>query len=279
MNNEKKLKLGYVKKIDSKKKTIDAYVSTFEWDRMDERFVRGAWDLDQFKRNPVVLWSHDMSTPPIGRNIEMIEDEKGLLARTEFDSEGELSSQVFSLFERGFLNAFSVGFIRKNYVVEQMNENRKGLAITDAELYEYSAVSVPANPGAIVSREVAELAIKTLGNDAIKSLKSDKEEYFMVPEQGKTDDLSGVLKRIVELAKTIKGTDLNESKRSLILTTMDVFKELIGDSQEQLNIKELTTLQNGLKEFASVLSIVHPEVAPNIIKLISQVDKALIGKA
>ena len=115
---DKKIKASYVKSIDAEKKTIQAYVSTYEWDRTEERFIRGAWDLENFKKNPVVLWGHNMHEVPIGKNIELLEDDKGLLATTQFDDKSEKAMAIFSLYERGFLNAFSVGFIRKNLVME-----------------------------------------------------------------------------------------------------------------------------------------------------------------
>ena len=277
---EKKLKLGYVKAVDAKKGIVDAYISTFDWDRMDERFIKGAWDLEQFKKNPVVLWSHDMSIPPIGKNVEMIEDDHGLLARTQFDKEGALAQQVLGLYARGFLNAFSVGFIRKNYVIEQMSEEKKGLSITDAELYEYSGVSVPAQPGALVSREVAELAIKTIGKEAIHALTANEgsEQFFLVPTPGKPDDLSLTIKKMIELAKVAKGSNLPQAKRSLILTAVSVFNEVLAESPRELSTEELKALQSGLTDFANVTAIAHPDVAVSIQKLISQVGKAVTGK-
>jgi len=179
-----------VKAIDSEKKTVDAHVATFEWDRMDERFAKGSFQLDNFKNNPVVLWAHNQSLPPIGRSIHMEEDDKGLLATTQFDEKSEFAMQIFGLFERKFLNAFSVGFIPKEFIVEPMDgdEERKGLVWTNAELLEYSAVSVPANPGAVVSREIAELAQRALGKNSVAMVKAfGRDSFISMPADGKLE--------------------------------------------------------------------------------------------
>ena len=182
-------KMTFAKTINPDNKTITGYISTFGWDRDMERFVKGAWDFSHYVKNPVVLWSHDISQPPIAKNVDMKEDEFGVLATSEFDSKGEKAMEIFSLFERKFLSAFSVGFLRKDYNVEDTGLGSQGLAITKAELYEYSAVSVPANPGALVARELAQLAIKALGTKCIETLKTKSmgEQFLVVPDKGPGD--------------------------------------------------------------------------------------------
>ena len=108
---DKKFRPVYIKQIDTDKLTISAYVSTYQWDRMNERFEKGAWKLDNFRANPVVLWAHNSFETPIAKAIEIFEDDIGLLAIMQFDPKGEKAMEVFSLYQRGFLNTFSVGFI------------------------------------------------------------------------------------------------------------------------------------------------------------------------
>jgi HK97 family phage prohead protease len=180
-------KMTYAKSIDSEKKTISGYISTFAWDRDGERFVKGAWDFSNYLNNPVVLWSHDISQLPIAKNVALNEDEFGVLATSEFDQRSQKAQEIFSLFERKFLNAFSVGFMRKDFKIEDIGGGRQGLAITKAELFEYSAVSVPANPGALVGREIAELATKILGPKSIEKLKTKSigDAFLVVPAKTK----------------------------------------------------------------------------------------------
>lgn len=316
---DKFTKRSFVKSIDPETKTISGYISTFSWDRDMERFVKGAWDLSAYLKNPVVLWSHDLSQPPIGRNIALEEDEFGLLATTEFDSKSDFAMQILSLFERKFLNAFSVGFLRKNYVLEDAGNGTKGLAITEAELYEYSPVSVPANPGAIVGREIAELAMKALGSNSIEALKTKTmgEQFLVVPEDAQKgpeepetpptpdpekpietpagqenepetapqtteqapENLEPALKQVIELARMAKGNPVSEKQRVLLTTAIGVFNEIVEDHKEDLSNAELSEIKRVLIEFAGVTAQIYPDAANIITKTISQIEKAVTGKA
>ena len=180
-STDKRLRLGLVKSVDTVKKSVVAHVSTFGWDRMGERFEKGAWDLTNYKNNPVVLWGHDSSEPPIGKAIRLTEDDDGLFAEAQFDEMSDFAMEIFGLFERGYLNAFSVGFIPKKFVYENIdNTAERGLVYLDAELLEFSAVSIPANPGALISREMGELVIKTLGANALAPIDTNGVKGFMV---------------------------------------------------------------------------------------------------
>jgi HK97 family phage prohead protease len=300
---EKLQKLSYAKSIDSEKKTVSGYVSTFDPDRDNERFAKGAWDLSSFQKNPVVLWAHNHSEPPIGKAVDLKEDEHGLIAVTEFDSKGEKAMQIFSLFERGFLNAFSVGFIRKNFIMEEpaANAKEKVLAITEAELYEYSAVSVPANPGALVSRELAELAKKTIGPKCIETIQTKGlgEQFLVLPngpsEEPEELDLGKekkesqepdkyfdiALSNIIEMARALKSMGSgapNDVRKNLLMTAIDVLKEAVQENPEELTADQIIQLKGMFVEWAGLTAEICPEAAEKLQKLISQIDKALAGQ-
>lgn len=285
-------KLSFAKSIDADKKLISGYVSTFDYDRDQERFVKGAWDFSHFLKNPVVLWAHDSSQPPIAKNVDLKEDEFGVFGISEFNPKSERSMEIFSLFENKFLNAFSVGFLRKDYQVVDIGGGQQGLDITKAELYEYSAVTVPANAGALVSREVATLAIKTLGENVIEVIRSKSlgEQFLVLPASDPKEpeavptldspaqDLEPVLKNLLELAKVAKGSPLSETKRGLMVTAMSVFNELLSEVPAELSIEDLKRLKDALCEFASIVGEQYPQAAPSIQKTISQIEKAVTGR-
>lgn len=293
---EKQKKRTYAKSVDSEKGLVTGYVSTFGWDRDGDRFVKGAWDLESYKKNPVVLWGHNPSIPPIGKAVDIEEDEQGLIAVTEFDRKSELGAQIFGLFERGFLNAFSVGFMRKTFVLEDNGAQGKGIAITGAELFEYSAVSVPANPGALVSREVAEMAMKAIGPKSIERLvtKSAGEQFLVVsgpgeeeegkpagegePENQPPADLAPALKQVIDLAKAARANKLSEQNKGLLMTAIGVFQETIAENQGDVKADDLIALKSVLTELAAVTAGMYPTLEPQIQKTISHVDKALTGR-
>ena len=84
-------------------------------------------------------------------------------------------------------------------------EKRKGLVWTEAELLEYSAVSVPANPGALVSRDVASLARKALGENSIAMVKAFGAEQFLAMPQKHEDLKDEELSAIIKALKPVKG--------------------------------------------------------------------------
>lgn len=135
--------------------------STSAVDRQGDSIDQTGWDLTNFKLNPVMPWAHDYSALPIAKATSIETTEKGLEAEFEFaPAEGNpMAQQVKVLYDNGYLNAVSVGFIPKT---------RAGNIIKTAELLEISFVPVPAN------QEALRLSFKTIddNNDLDESLKS-----------------------------------------------------------------------------------------------------------
>ena len=98
------------------------------------------WRLDNYLRNPVVLWAHDYTgrTLPIGRASVTV-DKSSLLADVTFDQQDDFARTVESKYRRGYLSAVSVGW----------DERDEGL-----DLLDISAVPVPGDPDALMERQV-----------------------------------------------------------------------------------------------------------------------------
>jgi len=106
--------------------------------------------LDNYQRNPVVTWAHDLQGRhlPIGR-AQVALDEAGerLVADIWFDDQDEFARQIEGKYRRGFLNAVSIAW---------SDVRRDGE--TFHELLEIAAVPVPADPDALIEREREALA-------------------------------------------------------------------------------------------------------------------------
>lgn len=293
-----KSKLSYTKSVDPEKKVVRALVSTFDWDRTNERFAPGAWDLNNFKKNPVVLWGHDNTKPPIGKAVSIEETEAGLVAETVFDEKSEYAMNIFSLYERGFLNAFSVGFLPKpdnGFMMEERDAGRKGVVYTDIELLEYSAVSIPANPGAIVTRDLADLVIKALGPTAILTSKGKTgETEFLVASGGLpvknnepdapgsaqkgealTDPFEAGMKDLIRLAKISKSNPLDRTKISLIKSSIDVLQEIIEETKEEITMSDIARLEEALSKYGEVVVGLHPDNSDLMEKTLREINRAL----
>jgi len=112
--------------------------------------------LDAYRKNPVVLWAHDLRRPPIGKILpDTIEINRNrITADVQFDLNDEFARMVFQKYLDGFLKAGSIRFIPLEYeeMVDKDDESRRlrpGYLIKKWELLEFSAVPVPANPAAL----------------------------------------------------------------------------------------------------------------------------------
>ena len=148
MKMKRKVFTGEIKGVDEDKRTLTAYISTKGKDRMDEVLDPSGADLKPFRKNPVVMFGHDYWSTPIAKALWVKQDNKGLVSKMEF-AETEFAEEVFKLYQGGFMNAFSVGFIPKKWE-DGDGKKQPTRKYTDWELLEYSAVSVPANPDALV---------------------------------------------------------------------------------------------------------------------------------
>lgn len=140
----KKTVLAYTKSVKDNGIT-GAIASTEAVDRDGDVLVQAGWQLDNFLKNPVMLWSHNPFELPIGKVTKIGVEGTQLVFDAEFAiEENDHAKKVFDLMKGGFLNTFSVGFIPK--------EHKDG-KITKMELLEISVVPIPANQEATVSRE------------------------------------------------------------------------------------------------------------------------------
>lgn len=144
---------------DDKSRVLEFVISTSAPDRDGDIIEASGWELEAFKKNPVVLFAHDNRRPPIGRALNVrVEDDK-LIAAAEFmDSETDptgFSECIYRMLKKGFLRATSVGFLPKEwepiYEDEEKREGIRGWRFMKQELLEFSVVPVPANPEALIA--------------------------------------------------------------------------------------------------------------------------------
>jgi len=104
-----------------------------------------SWILDNYRKNPVVLWSHDYwgNRLPIGRGeVHKDIDADQLKSLLTFDQEDEFAKQVENKYRKGYLNAVSVGWD----VIEVDGEKM-------LDLLDISAVVLPGDPDALIERQ------------------------------------------------------------------------------------------------------------------------------
>lgn len=121
-------------------------------DRADEICDPNGWLLENFKANPLLLWSHNRSIPAIGR-MDNPESKDGVLRGEPFFNPKEIDPFGWSIGERakiGTLNAGSVGFQPLEWEWKKVPDLKyEILVFTKSELHEFSICNVPCNPFAL----------------------------------------------------------------------------------------------------------------------------------
>lgn len=140
------------------------YASDERVDRHGD-IVRQKWDFKNFVKNPLLLWSHNWSDPPIGSQLDWKvvnrsdADYKGpalqLLSLFASQETYALAADIMRLVKTGILKTGSVGFypieildVKDSKEREKLGLGRWGVIVNKSELVEFSPTSVPANPGA-----------------------------------------------------------------------------------------------------------------------------------
>ena len=154
-------------------------ISTGTVDRQNDTVSVTGWDLTAFLLNPVVLWGHDARSLPIGRCVDIANDGAALKAVVEYVPSdmpvvGELAEAVLRMSRTGFLSATSVGFRPLEYEFAKDRDDDDSwwapLDFIRQELLEFSIVTIPANPEALIDPdERSELAAAGLAAAAIEA--------------------------------------------------------------------------------------------------------------
>jgi len=124
-------------------------------DRDSEVIEPKGIDLKNFKKNPVVVWSHDVwgSKLPVGKILtnSFEQTDKFLDADVQFDLEDPFAAMVYHKYDQGFLNCGSIRFRPTVISKDPVLSGQRGVTFKECELIEFSAVIIPANIG---SRQV-----------------------------------------------------------------------------------------------------------------------------
>lgn len=211
--------------------------STAAIDRQGDSVDQAGWELGNFKQNPVLLWAHDYQELPIGKVVSAEVVDGKLVAEFVFAPEeaNPKAQQVKNLYEGGYLNASSVGFIPLE---------RQGHIITRAELLELSLVPVPANQEAIrlaISKGFDISAIeKDLQKGEVADVMDVREAYEMkwenwekigdvmsalwsvyFNEETPVEDFQKLLdEAIVILQKVARGEETTEEEKGIVAKAM-----------------------------------------------------------
>jgi HK97 family phage prohead protease len=229
-----------IKEFDEKERSLTALVSTATKDRMGEVLIPGGADLKNYNKNPVVLWAHDYSRPPIGKSMWTKRTQEGVLAKVKFAST-PFADEIYQLYKGGFMKAFSVGFLPKEWE-DGDGEKKPKRTFSKWEMIEFSAVPVPANPDALG------LALKS-GIQLSDEVKKLFEEELPTVEEA------------------IKSETKSEATTTVVNTDNDEYDDMLITLQEEIKIKDelIDTLAKENAELRSKLfGALQPKPVPEM---------------
>ena len=130
---------------------VEVIISTSDEDRDRDVVVPAGISLKNYNKNPIVLFQHD-ARRPVARTIALSIGSSEVMARAQFPAAGmcEDSDEVYNLVKEMILNTASIGFIPKVWEPRMPEAPWAGQTYKEVELVEWSFVSVPSNPNAVV---------------------------------------------------------------------------------------------------------------------------------
>lgn len=217
--------------------TFEVIITTENVDRMGEVIKSDGWELDNYMKNPVVLWAHKHSDPiGIATSVERVNGQ--LIAKGKFapKSASPLAQQIRELYDLGIIRATSVGFIEKE---------REGNLITKAELLEFSFVSVPANP----------MCLSTLAKSTLNINEMITKGFLTVKEEGADDKPADVVEdkdKPADVVAPVVDAPVEDKPADPVVAPADDAGKLDEDAvtgeEKSVVTKEVIAAVSGLKD-------------------------------
>ena len=151
--------------------TFEGYLSTYgNTDRDGDEIIKGAFDASIKTKSVVpMLYNHNRDNV-IGK-LELATDEKGLRVKGYFNMNDPLAVKVHDLINLGALDSMSVGMAIKDYEPIDNTHPFGGWIIKEADVYEGSVVTIPANDQALID---SSKSLSSKEREELERLRADK---------------------------------------------------------------------------------------------------------
>jgi hypothetical protein len=136
----------------------EVVISTSKLNSYGFRVLTEGIDINQYSRNPVLLWGHHRTwrgttdeVLPIGRVENLRVDGDRLIGTPVFDEQDEFAKKIKAKFESGFLKAVSAGLdiVELSDDASVIVQGQRRSTVTRSRLNEVSIVDIPANDDAL----------------------------------------------------------------------------------------------------------------------------------
>ena len=228
-------------------RTINFIASSEIVDRDREIIKLAGMDLKQYKKNPVILFSHQRGSLPIGKAVSIVKSKGQLKMKVEFADEETypFGYQVYKLVKNGFLNACSIGF-SVDWSKIEYDEKKNVRIFNKTELLELSIVSIGANQDALATGK----SINKAFDDGIITEEELKSWDKYLDDKDPNEELMKELQdRVGALEQKLEHSDSDDTD-SYFDDIMKEFKSAGGtdNSEPDTIAKDLDDLLDVLKE-------------------------------
>lgn len=132
----------------------EVVITTSALNSYGSRVLTSGLDLEQYKRNPILLWMHrryGREDVPIGRIDNVRLDGDRVIGTPVFDEQDEFAKKIKHKWENGFLKMASAGLtiIELSDAPEHLLPGQTRMTISRSKLDEVSIVDIGANDDAI----------------------------------------------------------------------------------------------------------------------------------
>lgn len=245
-----------IRSINDAERTIEFVASTEAIDRYGDIIRVDGWKLENYLKNPIFLFGHKSTEPPIGRALAVVKefgDKPLLVHKIQFADKDEypFASTIYKLYKGGYMNAVSVGFLPIKFKPRMDEEGHMlGWEYQEQELLELSAVPVPANPEAL-GRAVQKGIVQESDITALRALCGDENPAYInlipgvtyaVDESAPSDGAASRLKPTERLEQFCsEGRELAARfERKLDIISHDV-RQILGKNEQKAEHQTIKT--------------------------------------
>ena len=268
----------------------EVVISTSRLNCYGFRVLTEGIDLEQYKKNPVLLWMHTRplrgttdEVLPLGRVENLRVDGDRLIGTPVFDMEDEFAKKVAGKWEQGILKMVSAGIVvlEESKAPEHIVEGQRYATVTKSKLQEVSIVDIGANDDALVlyrddepvNLKCGDELVKTLSlvqgkGDPIINKNTDNMKQIAkklgLAETATADEIVAAIDGLQTENKTLKAEQKSSVEKSLKLVVDQAVKDGRITADKKEHFVEMGR-KVGLESLAETLKLMGGAVRPTDI--------------
>jgi hypothetical protein len=195
------------------------YASVFGGnDSYNDTIVKGAYANVLKESTPKMFFNHDVSSIPIGKWLDLHEDEKGLFVKGELTPHNPQSEAVKAALNHGTVDGLSIGFALKKSDYDSKADGGR-IIKNFSKLYEISVVTFPADKAARVESKAEDIA-------AINTIR-DFENFLRDSGGFSKSDALALVAKAKELCSAQRDSEEKEKTLTEVLNRINRLKDSI----------------------------------------------------